>query len=108
MKSVQSALCREDPVNSPATPAFPPPARIPESARTLLVVDDDPMLRQVETEILRLQGSTVLDAGSAAEALRVATPPRTIHPLITDLPLPKAEGLELPRRFRATHPETPV
>ena len=108
MKSVQSALRRKDPVNSPARPAFPPPARIPESARTLLVVDDDPMVRQVETEILRLQGYTVLEAGSAAEALRVAASTATIHLLITDLAMPEADSLELTRRFRAGHPETPV
>src|ERR1035438_1717225 len=104
MKSVQSALRRKDPVNSPARPAFPPPARIPESARTVLVVDDDPMVRQVETEILRLQGYTVLEAGSPAEGLRVATSTAKIHLLITDLPMPEADGLELPRRFRAGHP----
>jgi DNA-binding NtrC family response regulator len=74
----------------------------------LLVVDDDPMVRQVETEILRLQGYTVLEAGSAAEALRVAASTATIHLLITDLAMPEADSLELTRRFRAGHPETPV
>ena len=108
MKSVQSALRWQDPATSPATPAFPPPARMPESARTLLVVDDDPLVRQVETEILRLQGYTVLEAGSAAEALRVAASTATIHLLIADLAMPEAEGLEIPRRFRAAHPKPPV
>ena len=108
MKSVQSSPRRQDLVNSPARPAFPPPARIPESARTLLVVDDDPMVRQIETEFLRLQGYTVLEAGSAAEALRVAASTATIHLLITDLAMPEADGLDLTRRFRAAHPKTPV
>jgi two-component system cell cycle sensor histidine kinase/response regulator CckA len=81
---------------------------MPESARTLLVVDDDPLVRQVETEILRLQGYTVLEAGSAAEALRLAASTATIHLLITDLAMPETDGLELTRRFRAAHPKTPV
>ena len=108
MKSIPSALRRKDPAQSLVIPAFPPPARIPESARTLLVVDDDPMVRQIETEILRLQGYTVLEAGSAAEALDVAASTATIHLLITDLAMPEADSLELTRRFRAGHPETPV
>ena len=56
--------------------AFPPPARISEPTKTLLVVDDDPMVRDMETQILRLQGYTVLEAESAAEALRWLPPPR--------------------------------
>ena len=90
-------------MHSLVIPAFPPPARIPESARTLLVVEDDPIVPQIETEILRLQGYTVLEAGSAAEASTA-----TIHLLITGLAMPEADGLELTRRFRAAHPKTPV
>ena len=72
MKYLQYGLHGNEPVHSPATSAFPPPARISEPPKTLLVVDDDPMVRDVETQILRLQGYTVLEAESAAEALRLA------------------------------------
>jgi DNA-binding NtrC family response regulator len=74
----------------------------------LLVVDDDPMVRDVETQMLRLQGYTVLEAENAAEALRVAGETATIHLLITDLIMPEVDGLELTRRFRVVHPKTPV
>ena len=66
------------------------------------------MVRSVETLVLRLQGYTVLEAESAAEALRVAASAVTIHLLITDLVMPEANGLELTRRFRTVHPNTPV
>ena len=95
-------------VNREPPSAFPVPARISEPPKTLLVVDDDPMVRDVETQILRLQGYTVLEAESAAEALRVAAATATIHLLITDLVMPEVDGLELTRRFRAVHPKTPV
>ena len=84
------------------------PAGISEPGKTLLVVDDDPMIRLVETEILRQHGYTVLEAESAAEALRVADEAAAIHLLITDFSMPEVDGLELARRFRTAHPTTPV
>ena len=109
MRSLQSALQRGNPIHSlAAISAFPPPARISEPARTLLVVDDEPILRDVETEVLRLQGYTVLPAEGAAEALRLAREAAAIHLLITDFSMPQVDGLELTRRFRALHPKTPV
>ena len=79
-----------------------------ERAKTLLVVDDDPAVRDLETQILRLQGYTVLEADSAAEAMRVAASTSAIHLLITDFAMPEVDGLELTRRFRAAYPSTPV
>src|SRR5512143_3897889 len=109
MKSLQSDLRRKKPIYSLATiPVFPPPAKISEPARTLLVVDDDPMVRDVETQILCLQGYTVLPAEGAAEALRLAREAAAIHLLITDFSMPQVDGLELTRRFRAVYPKTPV
>ena len=108
MKTRQSDLHRNAPAYSHATSEFPPPARISEPARTLLVVDDDVMLRDMETMMLRLEGYTVLEAESGAEALRVAASTVPIHLLITDLMMPEVDGLELTRRFRMVHPKTPV
>ena len=88
--------------------AFSVPVRISEPSKTLLVVDDEPLVREMETEILRLQGYTVLKAANAAEALRVAAATKTIHLLVTDFWMPDIDGLELARRFRAVHPKTPV
>jgi DNA-binding response OmpR family regulator len=88
--------------------AFSVPARISEPSKTLLVVDDEPLVREVEKEILRLQGYTVLEAANAAEALRVAAATRMIHLLVTDFWMPDIDGLELARRFRVVHPKTPV
>jgi DNA-binding NtrC family response regulator len=78
------------------------------TAKTLLLVDDEPMVRDIEAQILRLQGYTVLEAGNAAEALRVAASTAAIHLLITDFVMPGVDGLELSRRFREVHPKTPV
>jgi DNA-binding response OmpR family regulator len=74
----------------------------------VLVVDDDPMVREVEAQILRLHGYTVLEAESAAQALRLAAEATPIHLLITDLSMPGVDGLELTRQFRTRHPTTPM
>ena len=66
------------------------------------------MVRNLETEILRLEGYTVLEADGAAAALRLAGETASIHLLITDLMMPEVDGLELTRRFLAVHPHTPV
>jgi DNA-binding NtrC family response regulator len=108
MKTHQSNLMRSDSSHSRATSAFPSSAKISEPVETLLVVDDDPMVRDVETKILRLQGYTVLKAEGAAEALRLAREAAAIHLLITDFSMPEFDGLELTRRFRAVHPKSPV
>jgi DNA-binding response OmpR family regulator len=90
------------------TSPFALSATISDPAKTLLVVDDDPLLRDMETQILRQEGYAVLEARGAAEALRLARVAASIHLLITDFSMPEVDGLELTRRFRAVHPKTPV
>jgi DNA-binding NtrC family response regulator len=108
MKYLQYGQHGNEPVQSLETSAFPSPAEISEPPKTVLVVDDEPMVRELETQVLRVQGYKVLAAECAAEALRLAGETATIHLLITDLMMPEIDGLELTRRFRELHPKTPV
>jgi DNA-binding response OmpR family regulator len=108
MKYMQNRLHAEEPAQSLATSESPSAAEICEPPKTVLVVDDEPMVRELETQVLRVQGYKVLAAECAAEALRLAGETATIHLLITDLMMPEIDGLELSRRFRALHPKTPV
>lgn len=92
----------------PHTAGFPRPlARIADPP-TLLVVDDDPDFRTLEAEVFSGLGYNVLQAASAAEALRLAAETAAIHLLVTDFLMPETNGLELARRFRSVHPQTPV
>jgi len=75
---------------------------------TLLVVDDDPLFRELEARALRGKGYNVIQAGGPAEALRLARATPAIDLLLTDFVMPKVNGLELARRFRALHPRSPV
>jgi two-component system, cell cycle response regulator CpdR len=93
---------------SPPKSAFPSPTEITEPARTLLVVEDDPVVRLLLTQGLSRQGFQVLQAENPAEALRVAGATPTIHLLLTDYSMPGGNGLDLAREFRTVHPMTPV
>ncbi len=95
-----------DSIHSRST--FPSAANISDPPKTLLVVDDDAVIRKVEAHVLRLQGYTVLEAQGAAEALRLARNAAAIHLLITDFSMPEVDGLELSRQFRLVHPMIPV
>lgn len=75
---------------------------------TLLVVDDDPVFRELETRALCHHGYNVLQADGPAEALRLAGANPNIDLLLTDFVMPELNGLELTRRFRTLHPRTPV
>jgi DNA-binding NtrC family response regulator len=108
MKHLQNSLRADKPVYSLATSESPSAAEVSEPPKTVLVVDDDPMVRELATQVLHVQGYKVLAAEGAAEALRLAGETATIHLLITDLSMPEIDGLELTRRFRTLHPRTPV
>lgn len=108
MEPIPPNLPKTDPTPSLAVGAFPSLASASEPAKTLLVVDDEPTVRALEVEILRLQGYTVLEAESAAVALRLADKAATIDLLITDLMMPEVDGIQLTRLFREMRPETPV
>jgi DNA-binding response OmpR family regulator len=74
----------------------------------VIIADDDPLIRGFEADFLATQGYEVVQAGNGEEALRLATAAQTVSLLITDFVMPGIDGVELIRRFRATHSETPV
>jgi two-component system cell cycle sensor histidine kinase/response regulator CckA len=89
----------------PAT-ADPEPAA---ASDTILVVDDEDVVRTLAAHILRMKGYSVLEAPNGCQALRLAE--RTagpIHLLLTDVVMPQMQGPELANRLRLIRPETRV
>lgn len=98
-----------------AIPAGGAPAPSPAAAQppgrtgSILLVEDDPDLRDLVRRLLERGGHQVLPAGSAPEAFRLLTDrPDGVDLLLTDIGLPGMDGSELARRFRSMHPATPV
>ena len=68
--------------------------------KSILVVDDDPAVREVLAEALRLQGHQVVEAQDGQEAL-VKLQQGRFDLLVTDLGMPGMPGSELARRAKA-------
>jgi signal transduction histidine kinase/ActR/RegA family two-component response regulator len=70
-------------------------------ADKILVVDDDPMVRQVVAVTLERAGYRVQAVGSAEEALAsyAAAPPDPFRLVLSDLVMPHMNGAELARRL---------
>jgi CheY-like chemotaxis protein len=75
---------------------------------TVLVVDDDGLVAKGTAAMLEDLGHTVLEAGSAAEALIVLEKERLVDLVITDHAMPDMTGLELARRLRHLRPDLKV
>lgn len=70
------------------------------TAPLILVVDDEPNIREVVALYLNREGYRVSTAADGAEALRLAET-HDFDLIVLDLMLPKIEGLEVFRRLRA-------
>jgi response regulator RpfG family c-di-GMP phosphodiesterase len=83
------------------------PAQPNPSAPHCLVVDDEPRLRQVLVHLMRADGFTCVEAANGEEALaHLQRLPITL--LMSDLRMPRMDGLELLRQTRARWPDVAV
>ncbi len=69
-------------------------------AKTILTVDDSASIRQLVGFTLRAAGYEVIEAVDGEDAL--ARMKGTIHLVITDLNMPRMDGIELVKRIRSS------
>ena len=72
---------------------------------SVLIIDDEPSLRDLLSRILRLEGYNVFEAGTASKAKDILTQER-IPVVVTDVILPDANGVELVAELKAKYPDT--
>ena len=82
---------------------------MPAGEETILVVEDNALVRATAVELLRAQGYTVLEAAGGADALHlVKEQQQTIHLLVTDVVMPDMNGKEVANRIRSLRPSIRV
>jgi CheY-like chemotaxis protein len=94
----------DDPLPARVSPPLAGPAE-----ETILLVEDEEMVRELVRQLLAQQGYTVLSASGGAEAITLCqrhTGP--IHLLLTDVVMPQMSGQELSIFLASLHPETRV
>jgi CheY-like chemotaxis protein len=83
--------------------------KVAPGTETILLVEDDEMVRNLVRETLAREGYEVIDAADAVEARRLAESYKgMIQLLITDVVMPKVSGRELAEQITRRRPETKV
>ena len=87
-------------------PADPIPG---EGSRTVLLVEDDALLRVSAADHLRGKGYHIIEAGSVIEPATVLSSGPPVHLVFSDIDLPGATGgLSLAVWINSHHPHVPV
>lgn len=73
----------------------------------IMIVDDEPLIRESLYEILRIDGFRAHMASSAEEALQIMGQ-QDVDIVLTDMKLPQMSGIELITRIKDVSPETEV
>jgi signal transduction histidine kinase/ActR/RegA family two-component response regulator len=96
--------------DSPVTNVLARPRPILSSARPLsiLLVDDEEIVRTGTAEMIRDLGHDVMEAHSGAQALAMLTESGGVDLVITDYKMPRMDGAELARRLKEQQPHIPV
>ena len=78
------------------------------TAAKVLLVDDEEIVREATAAMLTDAGYTVMQAGSAAEALKIARGESEPDIVVADYKMPGMSGIELAEALRATRPSIPI
>ena len=77
---------------------------------TVLLAEDEPLVRKLVAQVLRDRGYRVLEGGTGQEALEIfqSQEPGSIQLLLTDVVMPQMGGIELAQRITDIQPNTKV
>src|SRR2546429_5867027 len=88
-------FCRPPGPGASLPPGAAPPPAIPGGHETILVVEDDKLVRDYVLTQLHSLGYVTLDAANASEALAVVNAGRAFDLLFTDVIMPGLNGRQL-------------
>jgi PAS domain S-box-containing protein len=89
--------------------AAPARAALPRGTETILIVEDEPQIRNLAFDCLAYCGYDVLSSANGIEALELLErSQRPVDLVLTDVVMPKLSGRELSERIRAMQPSAKV
>jgi CheY-like chemotaxis protein len=91
-----------------AVAAAPPESEGSRPTRVILVVDDEPGVRDLVCRTLRGEGYRTLEAAQGGEALELIDKGAEVDLVVTDVVMPGMDGRELGRRLAQSRPALPV
>ena len=98
--------------HSPQTPETVSPtttlAPVPDTCGTVLLVDDEELVRTSTADMLSDLGYIVIEAVSGEDALKLVNAGEPIDLLVTDHLMPGISGTDLARELRTVRPKLPV
>ena len=96
-------------VSEPERISIRPPSPAAHGTGTVLIIDDEELIRRLVSTLLRGLGYTVLAAADGIEGIRMIEEATTVIDLVLlDLIMPRMTGVECFGRIRALAPEMPV
>ena len=84
------------------------PSASSRGSETVLVVEDEAVVRDMAARGLTAEGYRVLQARDGAEALEVATQDSDVDIVVTDVAMPVLNGRELAARLAELRPDLPI
>jgi CheY-like chemotaxis protein len=75
---------------------------------SVVVVEDEPLVRELLAETLRAAGHRVVEGSTADEALAAAAGLEEVDALVADVRLPRASGFAVLLELRRAHPGLPA
>src|SRR4030095_13938227 len=74
----------------------------------VLIVEDDYTTQQALSALLEQMGHTPVAADGAAEALRILDSTAALDVIVTDVVMPRMNGLEFAEQVRSVRPSLPI
>ena len=98
----------QDPTNASYSQEYS--NKFPRGTETILVAEDEPVVRTLAVRTLRQQGYTVLEATDGEAGLDLATTYgiEQIHLLMTDVIMPIMGGKDLAEHLKSAHPDLKI
>jgi CheY-like chemotaxis protein len=100
--------CVKGSVGAAADPG--PAGSLPRGSETILVVEDEPGLRELAASVLEKQGYSILKAGNGQEALKIVRGRhgQPVDLVLTDMVMPEMGGKMMAEWLQATNPEIKI